>query len=618
MKIKKMTGPAGVLLALGVLITLNLVLRPMRIRVDVTEDKLYTLSDGTKQLLGELGRDVTLKFYFSRSNDRLPVPMKNFASRCRDLLTEYESRSGGYLVVEEYDPRPDSEEEEWAQRYGLQSQSLDMFGMGGSLYFGIVAVSGNREAAIPLLAQSTEPRLEYLLTRLVSEVASGKSAKIGLISALPVSGSPQMNPYMTPQGGGGKWAVLSEIERQYDVEAIAKDTTDIPEDINVLVVIHPAAIPNDTLYAIDQFVLHGGHLLAFTDPMSIAAHESVDPQQIQMGMPLPPESSDLNRLTSAWGIEMVPGMLASDESAASMLNAGGGQVQRNAAWLSLRTVHINREDIVTGSLSDLMLPFAGSFEGSVSNGLEKTELLFTADDGFMIDTFAARSGNFDIPAARKRISLAVRLVGIFPTAFPDGKPSEGEDAEEKGLEKSEKPSVVILVADTDMLANRFATQSMNLFGQSLIQPRNDNLAFAVNMVEQLCGSDALIGLRSRNSFARPFDRVVDMEKEAAFKWQAEEQRLNEKLQTTQARLSQIQQVRDDGQQMFFTPEQEAEIKKFREEVFKTRQSLKDVRKRLRRDIEMLGARLKAINIMGIPLLFAAFGIGRGIWLKKKR
>lgn len=609
-QMKKMTGLAGVVLLLGILIAFNAVLRPMRLRADVTEDKLYTLSDGTKELLSSLDRDVTLKFYFSKSSDRLPVTMKTFAARVRDLLKEYESRSGGRLVIEEYDPKPDSDEEEWAQRYGLQSQALDMFGFDGGLYFGIAAVSGNREAVIPMLAQSAEPRLEYMLTRMVSEVASEKSAKVGIMSALPVNGSPQMNSMMMQPGGGlQKWALVSEIERQYEVEQVAMTSTNIPAGIDTLVLIHPAGISDDTLYAVDQFVLRGGRLLAFTDPMCITAQESVSPQLVQLGMPAPQMDSDLNTLTAAWGIEMLPGQLAADESAASLLDAGGGRAVRNAAWLSLREPHINADDIATGSLSDLMLPFAGAFSAAADQAVEVTELIFTEADGFTTDTMAAQSGTISIPASKKEIPLALRVTGTFKTAFPD---------REDGLKESGKPGVVILVSDADMLADRMATESMNFLGQTLVQPRNDNLAFAVNMVEQLCGSEALIGLRSRSSVDRPFDRVIELEKEAAFKWQAEEERLNARLQATQAKLAQLQQTRDDGQQLFLSSEQEAEIKMFREEVFETQQSLKEVRKSLRRDIEMLGVRLKAVNIVGMPLLVAAFGIGRGFWMKKTR
>jgi ABC-type uncharacterized transport system involved in gliding motility auxiliary subunit len=621
-QMKKMGGLAGIFLLLGILIALNMVLRPVRLRADVTEDKLYTLSEGTQQLLADLNRDVTLKFYFSKSNNRLPVPTKNFAARVRDLLKEYASRSGGYLVVEEYDPKPDSDEEEWAQRYGLQAQALDMYGTDGGLYFGVVAVSGNREAVLPVLAQSAEPRLEYLLTRMVSEVASEKQAKVGVMSALPVNRAG--NPYA---GGGSKWAVMSEIARQYEVENVALTAAAIPAEIDTLMVIHPAEISEQTLYALDQFVLRGGRLLAFMDPMSLAAQESVTPQLQQMGAPQPSGTSDLNRLTRAWGVTMAADRLAADESAASLLQAGRGQALRNPAWLSLRPAQINRDDVATGSLSDLMLPFAGAFEITPTNGISATPLLFTADDGFTVDSYAARSGNITIPPEQQRIPLAVRLAGTFTTAFPDGKPVDDESTEAAsaepaeapaGLTTSAKPGVAILVADVDLLADRFATESMSLFGQSFVQPRNDNLNFAVNMVEQLCGSEALIGLRSRNAFDRPFDRVIELEKEAAFKWQAEEERLNEKLQATQTRLHALQQAKDDGQQQILSPAQEAEVKKFREEVFQTQQSLKDVRKNLRREIEMLGVRLKAVNMVGIPLLVAAFGIGRGLWLKKTR
>ena len=606
---KKLGGLAGVFLLLGILIAFNVVIHPLRLRKDVTADKLYTLSDGTKQLLGDLDRDVTLKFYFSKSNERLPVPLKNFASRVRDLLKEYESRAGGHLVVEEFDPKPDSDEEEWAQRYGLQSQSLDMFGAGGGLYFGIVAVSGNREAAIPLLAESAEPRLEYLLTRMVSEVASDKTATVGIMSALPVN-------------GGKKWAVISEIKRQYKVQNVEMDVDKIPDGIDTLVVIHPADISDTALFALDQFVLRGGRLLAFTDPMSLAAQESANPQMQQYGMPPPQMASDLNKLTRAWGIETPAGKMAADEGAASLLQGRGGQAVRNAAWLSLKAANVESADIATSDLSDLMLPFAGAFEGTVSNGLERTDLLFTADDGFLADTRSIRSGKIAIPSEKKRQSLAIRLTGTFHTAFPDGQPAkEGETnavAKVEGLTESATPGVVILVSDADMLADRFCVQNVRLFGQTMSQPLNENLSFALNMVEQLCGSEALIGLRSRNSFNRPFDRVQAMEKEAAFKWQAEEERLNDKLRATQTRLAALQQAKADGQQLTLSPEQEKEVKQFREESFQTQRALKEVRKNLRSDIESLGVRLKALNIVFIPLLVALFGIGRGLWMRKTR
>lgn len=619
--LKLVSGAAGVLILLGILIAVNAVLSPVRLRKDVTQDKLYTLSDGTKNLLKGLDRDVTLKFYFSKSNERLPVPLKNFANRVRDLLSEYESRSGGHLAVEEFDPKPDSDEEEWAQRYGLQGQALDMFGAGGDLYFGIVAVSGNREASIPMLSPDSEPQLEYMLTRMISEVSREKTMKVGLMSALPVQGS-MGNPYMNMGGGSQGWAAVKELGRQAKVQTVDLDAESIPDDIDTLLVIHPAGISDNTLYALDQFVLRGGRLIAFVDPMCISAQDSASPQMQQYGMPPQQESSDLNKLTHAWGLEMPEGQLAADEAAATLLNAGGGRAQRNAAWLSLRSQNVNHDEVATSSLGDVMLPFAGAFKGKPADGLQMTELLHTAPDGFMTDSSAARGGEIKIPADKEQLALAVRLQGTFKTAFPDGKPASADTNKtvtaEQGLKESSKPGVVVLVADVDMLSDRFALQSLNVFGQQVQQPRNDNLAFALNLTEQLSGSEALIGLRSRGSFDRPFDRVIELEKEAQMKWQAEENRLNEKLKSAQARINALQRTKDDGQQMIMTPEQASEIKKFREEVFQTQQSLKEVRKNLRSDIETLGMRLKVLNIAAVPLLVALFGIFRGLWLKKTR
>ena len=616
-------GIAGSLILLGILVALNMVLRPVRIRADMTEEKLYTLSDGTKQLLDELDRDVTLKFYFSSSSDQVPVPLKNFAGRVRDLLREYEVRSQGHLVVEEYDPKPDSDEEEWAQRYGLQGQALDMFGLSGDLYFGIVLLSGNNEAVIPVLAPEIEPQLEYHLTRMVAEVAREKTAVVGLITSLPLQG---VN--LNPMAGGAspKWTFISEVEQQYDVRNLGRNPETIPDDIDTLLVVHPTGIPESGLYAIDQFVLRGGHLLVFADPLCLAAQESFSSQMQQMGMQPPSMASDLNRLTSAWGITISTNQLVCDESAATLLDAGEGRVQRNPAFLSLREDNVNTDDVATVGLSNLMLPFAGTFTGTVSNGLQATDLLWSSNDGFLVGTAAARAGQFQLPDETASLPLAVRLQGTFSTAFPDGRPEPAGEPDPDSpppeppahLSSSTAPGVVVLVADADMLYDRFCMENINIFGQVLAQPFNENLGFALNMIEQLCGSDLLIGLRSRGSFDRPFDRVVEMERNAAFQWQAEEDRLNEKLMATQQKLAALEQAQGEGQQLMLTPEQEREVEAFREEVFQTRQALKEVRKNLRRDIEQLGTRLKMINILAIPLWVAAYGIARGFWFRRTR
>ncbi len=615
-EMKKLNEVAGVLILLGILMAANVVLGPVRLRKDMTEEKLYTLSDGTRQLLRELDRGVTMKFYFSKSNDQVPVPLKNFANRIRDLLKEYESLSGGHLALEEYDPKPDSDAEEWANRYGLAMLPLDTFSDESNLYLGLVAVSGNREAVMPVILPDSEPQLEYDLTRMVAEVVAEKDVKVGIMSALPVMGATP-NPMLA--GQGRPWAFVSEIQRQYEVAAVDLETERIPDGIDTLVVVHPAGIPESALYAIDQFVLRGGRLLAFTDPLCLTAQETADPQMAQLGIQ-PETSSDLNMLTAAWaGIGMPLGLVACDEAASTMIDSGQGRAIRNAAFLSLMEDNVNQGDVATASIGNLMLPFSGAYTGSPTNGVAMTELLHTARDGFLTSTAAARYGQVQIATETRRLPLAVRLQGSFKTAFPDGKPSSDEAvADENQLMESIGPGVVVLVADVDMVYDRFSMQSYNLMGQVVAQPINENLGFALNMLEQLCGSDVLIGLRSRGSYARPFDRVLELQTEAALRWQPEEDRLNQKYQELQQQLIALRQATNDGLQLAMTPQQEAEVKSKREEIFQINQSLKEVRKNLRRDIELLGARLKALNILAVPLLVAAYGIARGIWIRRTR
>jgi len=418
------------------------------------------------------------------------------------------------------------------------------------------------------------------------------------------------------------WAAVAELGRQVQVVPVDMDAESIPADLDTLLVIHPAGIRDSTLYALDQFVLRGGRLLAFMDPMCISAQSSVSPQMMQFGMAPPQESSDLNKLTRAWGLEMTD-RLAADESAATLLNVGNGRAARNAAFLSLNPANINHEEVVTSALGNMLLPFAGAFKGTPADGLQMTVLLHTAPDGFLTDMSSARSNGIKIPATKENLPLAIRLHGNFKTAFPDGKPSSGIGTNqtavaESGLKENAKPGTVVLVGDVDLLADRYALQNIDLFGQQIQRPRNDNLAFALNLAEQLSGSEALISLRSRGSFDRPFDRVLELEKQAQIKWQAEADQLNAKLEAAQSRIQELQQTRSDRQQQIMTAAQAAEIKQFREEVFQTQKALKEVRKNLRSDIERLGLRLKVLNIAAVPVLVALFGILRGVWLKKTR
>lgn len=606
---QKMTvGAAALAIGLGIAIAANIVATKFHLRVDLTQDKLYTLSDGTKKLLARLDRDVTFKFYFSRSFEGMPEPLKQFAQRVQDLLREYERLGGGHVVLEVFDPKPDSDEEERAQREGVQGQAIDMLGQ-TQIYLGLAMSCGVKESVIPLLSPQQEERLEYDITKRLLEVTEAKKPKIGLLSGLEVQGMPSMNPFGGPQGGQEPWVFFSELRDQYDVETIAPGSTEIPATIDTLMVIHPKGLTEEVAFALDQFVLRGGKLIAFTDPLCV-----VDPASQQGGMMGMgrggPNFSDLNRLTKAWGIEMNVGKVVSDGQAATRIRGMGGRPQRNAAWLSFTRENMNKDEISVGTLDSVMLPFAGAFTGKPADGLKMDTLIKSAAGASMIAGMDAQlgmdtTGGLSEDKSDAPLALAIRLTGKFKTAFPDGNPT---DTNAPALKESSKPGAVVLVADCDLLSDNFAVSRENFLGQQMVSLMNDNIPFVNNLVEQNSGSDVLIGLRSRGSFRRPFDRVQALEEEASRKWADKEKELNTKLQDLQMKLGELQRTKDKEQQLVISPEQRREIERFRTERADLSRQLKDVRKNLRQDIENLGTKLKVLNIAAVPAAVAIFGI----------
>ena len=617
--VKRLTSAIGLVIVLGILVTLQVIFQKVTLRKDLTEEKLYTLSAGTRTLLKSLDRDVTLKFYYSKSVEGLPIAFKQYAQRLQDLLREYQANGSGRLTVEIYDPKPDSDEEEWAQRYGLAGQGLDMLGGGPRVYLGLVAVSGSRDAAIPFIAPGDEPQIEYFVTRLISMALQAQRPRLAVMSLMPMMG--KQGTYGSP-AEKQPWAVVSELQKQYDVIPLSPAVTEIPTNVNALVVVHPKDFSDETLFAIDQYVLRGGRLMVFADPLCLAAEEALGENTPGM---MGPSASDLNRLTKTWGAELTAGSVVADLSMASQVKRGPGVVERMPFWLTLRGDAINRKDVSTSSLKLLMMPFAGSFKLTPIDGIQETVLVKSSGDAGIVNTFSAMGeGAHAMRGFEKKgeLPLAIRLQGHFKTAFPDGRPkSAGERQDESpmspALKESVKPGVVLLVADVDLLYDRFCVRGMQIFGQTFYEPANDNLNFAINMLEQLAGNEALIGLRSRGTYDRPFTRVLALERQAQERWQEEEKNLQAKLQETQMRLNQLQAVKTEDQQYILSPEQKKEIETFRQQQFQTQRQLKEVRKNLRRDIENLGLKLKIINMALVPALVAIFGMSFG-WRRKKR
>ncbi|NKB25168.1 MAG: hypothetical protein GKR87_12490 [Kiritimatiellae bacterium] len=622
-KFKTSQSAISLLVVFGIFIALNIVVGQLRLRKDLTEEKLYTLSEGTTELVGTLSRNITLKFYFSKSLEGLPIPLKQYAQRVSDLLYEYASHSKGRITLETYDPKPDSDEEEWAQRYGLAGQSMGLLG-GPSLYMGLVAVAGTKEAAIPVFDPRAESELEYAITRLIDEVLRTKKNKIGVMSSLPVMGSsPETppSPLGQPLQGSKPWMLISELKKQYEVSSVDMDVEEVPEDVQTLLVIHPKEPAQKMLFALDQFVLRGGRLVVFVDPLCITEQDDTKQFGGLFGA-----ASDLNTLTKAWGFESNRRKVIADFKAASMVSFGAGGSQRSPAWLSLRGEAIGREEIITSSLDILMLPFSGSFSGKPKEGLMVTTLLQTSEETSEIDSFTAMnsSANYRNAQVKGKTPLALRLQGNFKTAFPDGPPKEDTEGDDEPkapstdrLVESEKDGIVVLVADVDMLYDRYMVRNLNFFGQTLTQPINDNLSFVLNMLEQLSGSKALIGLRSRGTFDRPFDRVNELERQAQQRWQEEQAQLTEKLQAAQARFNQFQTEKQQDQKLILSPAQKREIEKVKKERFEAQRHLREVRKNLRQDIETLGLQVKLVNMGLMPVVVALFGVVYG-WCRRRR
>jgi ABC-type uncharacterized transport system involved in gliding motility auxiliary subunit len=621
---KKVSGGIiGLLLLTAILIAANVILSNARIRADFTEQKLYTLSDGTKNLLQSLDRKVALKLFFSDSAAEMPVHLKTHARQVEDLLNEYRIASKGKISVTVLDPKPDSDEEDLAKSYGISGNNVGMFGP--QVYFGLAAVAGETKAIIPGFDPRTEGVLEYSLSRLIYGVTHPEKPTLGVISSLPVLGSaPQRGGFQMPQQRPvPAWLSFQDVQRDFTMREISSDVNSIPGDIDALLIVHPKGLSDTTLYAIDQFVLGGGHLLAFLDPFSIIDVQSAGQQQFGQQ---PDMSSNMERLLTAWGIAFSEDQIVADMKAVTMLRGANNQPEENPVFLSFRKLNkpFNSDDILTSQLDTMLLPLAGHFTDNTSDEVTVTPLLSSSDMSGGVSSFSAQFGTQaiqrDFKPEGKPLHLALRLAGKLKTAFPDGRPASGEEAADAAPvvdSLQEGNGTVILVGDTDLLYDQFCVEAINIFGQTSHRPMNDNLSFFANAVELISGSSDLIAVRSRGQFARPFEYVVKLEEDARAKWQEQEKALNEKLQDTRRQLSEMQAQKDASQRAILSAEQQTTIQRFRDEEVAINKELKEVRKSLRRNIEMLGVKIKVANIVVMPVIIAIAGTLFGLYRRKR-
>ena len=613
-------GAAGLVLLAAIVVAADVILANLPLRADLTAERFYSLSDGSKAVLAKLDQDVTLKYYVSSSAADMPMQLKTYAARVQNLLKEYERAAGGHVVLEAYDPKPDSDAEEWAQRYGIEPQTVNPFG--SPIYFGVVAVCGDNEQTLAQLSPRTESTLEYDVTRLVTRVAWPEKPVVGVMTSLPdVLGGGQMNPMMMQMGQRPPegWAAFAELGKDYEVRTVATDVASIDDDVKTLVLLHAKDLSDKALYAIDQFVLRGGKLIACVDPFSIkdmiASRQKQNPMMMQMGGGQDGPST-LGKLFDAWGVKFDTSKVTGDLEAATKLNNGQGGVDDNPAFLSLTQANMDQGDLLVSRLTQVMFPFAGAFVFEKKGmDLTFTPVITTSkENACSVDKMSVQFGGGMkdmIPDGHARV-LAARLSGTFKTAFPKG--PDGTNDVSKAL--AEGKGTVLLFADSDFLADDFCVRMMKTPFGSIPQLINDNLTLFSNVIEQFAGREELIGVRSRGTTDRPFTVVNELEAKAMRQWQRKAADFEAELQMTQRRLQALQKQKSGDERFILSQEQQDEILKLRKAQAETRKQLKNVRKELTADIDSLGLTLKVVNIGLIPALVILFGLLRGLKRRK--
>jgi ABC-type uncharacterized transport system involved in gliding motility auxiliary subunit len=614
---------AGIVIMLVILVAVNVITGAKPLRVDMTQEKAYTLSAGTKAILKKLDSPVTIRFYCSQSETATPetVYLKDYARQVSDLLQEYQEIAGKNLVIKKFDPQPDSDAEDSARLDGIEPQQLagvDPF------YLGLSVSMADQRVAIPFLAPNREKLLEYDITRAISQVMNPEKATIGIMSSLPVFGEPadpQMQQ-MGQQSGSAPWTFVTQLQQDFNVKQIELGATNIDDDIKTLIVIHPKGISDATQFAIDQFVLRGGKLVAFLDPFSVYASHQQNPMMGQMGG----SSSSLDKLLKAWGLSFDTNKVVADLDFKMQLRDQNDQPMDAPAWLALTPEGINRNDIATSEIDSIWLPLCGAFMGEPVTGLKETVLLHSSKDAELADAFMANMGGQslmnDFKPTGVQYNLAVRLTGKFKTAFPDGNPaSSGTNAvakTENSLKESKVETSVVLFGDSDLLADDFSLRKQNTPFGEMVDPMNANLDLAQNVVGQMAGDSDLIGIRSRATMSRPFTRIKKLEAAAEERGQAKIAELQQSLQQTQQRLSELQQQKKGADQRYIlSPEQQAEVDNFQKKQVEVSHELRQAQKNLRKEVVSLETRVEWWNILAMPFAVTLAGIGIAVVKRRK-
>lgn len=603
MKAASLLNATSILIIGAALICLNFIASHLNLKLDLTGDRLYTLTEGTRAIAGQLDDDAVIQYFFSRSDETLPVMLKDYGTRVQELLEECAALSPR-LRLEVYDPRPDSDEEEMAVRCGMHAaQTAD----GASFFMGAALQYRDETFAIPFFDPRREMFLEYEIASLLSRTREAGGRKmIGLISGVALKAQEFTQPLMMQKASREDWLFVKELERTFETRELPAALDEIPENIDVLLVLHPMAVPEKTEYAIEQYILRGGKAAIIVDPSARTVPDTS--QAAQYGRPTA-SRSNLPRLFKTLGVAYDDQHVAADRRYSTRINSSQGPVQY-PFWLSLDTSSFNREQVITGQLETMLLIESGFFKPQPGASATFTPLISTSDSSGMIE---ASKLAFMTPQAAGRyqtsespLALAALTSGAFSSSF-SAKPEDSRYTHEH-LARAAQETAVLLVGDVDFLNNSYSLRSLNFLGQNIVQPLNQNIAFLNNALDFITGSTDLISIRSRATFRRPFERVAEIEKKAQAKWFSVEQELTGSIQDLQRRLNELQRARSQDNQLMISREQQAEIDRFKMQQLELKRKRRDVRKHLRQDIERLGTILTLLNIAVVPLLVLLAGL----------
>ena len=653
-KIKFLFSGTGLLtVAIALLISVGLISALPSLRIDLTEDDLFSLADGTRNIVSGLEEPIELLFFYSESATEDQPQIRSYGTRVQELLREIVIASGGNLVLSIVDPEPFSEEEDLATQYGVQPVPVTQGGQG--IYFGLVAVELDNEKdpalrvseTMPLIRPDQEQFLEYEFMQLVTRVANPDLTVVGLLTTLDIDGG--FDP-MTGQATQ-QWMITDYIRQLYDLRRIETDTEIIEEDVDILMIVHPEGLSEQTLYAIDQHVMRGGETFVFLDPTADSmVSRSERGSMIPAGM-----RSDLPGLLEAWGVDYASDKVLTDNTLALRVQMGqGSRPVAHIGMIGANRTALAGDDIITRRLENLNLSSVGALAPRDGATTRFEPLIQSSSDAMLMNASLLEdvldpSVLFDeFVSANERYTIAARVSGVISSAFPEGRPVSGnaaadtseeeieaDDDNDSGEARIEKASSdsdtmeahlsqtsgetnILLFADTDVLTDRLWVQVAQFMGQRIPQPYANNGDFVINALDNLSGGADLVSIRSRGRYSRPFERVVKLQREADDRLRTEEAALLERLAETEEQLAALNT--DEGGQLLgqLTPEIQTEIDRFNAELLDTRRSLRDVQFQLTADIEALGSNLKWFNTAAIPMLLTVIALFMSLTRARRR